>query len=62
MFCKQGKAVVVESPVTTLIYATNCVPMVVDILFPRDFTENDRKRAYEALRLIYDEVTDRENK
>ncbi len=57
---KESRSVCLTSPAATIIYATNCIPMVVNIVFPPDFTEDDQKRAYEALRAIYEEVTDRE--
>jgi hypothetical protein len=44
-----------------MVYATNCIPMPVAIEFPPAFTEADRGRCWEALRRIYDEVTDRED-
>jgi hypothetical protein len=59
---KMGPAVVVESPAGTIIYATNVVPMLAEIRFPAFFTDEDKRRTYEAIRLIYDEAAGREDR
>lgn len=60
---KLGRAIAqpMPYPFYTAIYATCCVPMLASISFPPSFTQADRDRAWEALRGIYDEVTDRED-
>ncbi len=57
---KKSHAVVMHSPAGVSIYATNCMPLLADIRFPHTFTSDDQRRAWESLRVIYQEVINRD--
>jgi hypothetical protein len=48
-----------EYPLTGMIWVTNHMPMAVSIQFPSLFTAEDRDRAWEALRAIYEDAVGR---